>query len=81
MRVGVHVHAHVRSHVCVCLRARSGVYCGSLTATFEDFAVFAAAWLSQDSYCDISAPPDGFVDWLDLEVFVNNWLTDREQSY
>jgi hypothetical protein len=46
-----------------------------------DFAVFAAAWLSDDSPtanwnpdCDISEPNDGFIDELDLAVLAANWL-------
>ncbi len=46
-----------------------------------DFAVFAAAWLSNDSPsanwnpdCDISDPNDGFIDELDLAVLGANWL-------
>ena len=46
-----------------------------------DFAVFAAAWLSNDSPtanwnpdCDISEPNDGFIDELDLAVLAANWL-------
>jgi len=47
---------------------------------FDDFAVMAAAWLTKDGQgrynpaCDISIPPDGSIDMLDLLVFVDNWL-------
>ena len=48
-----------------------------------DFAVFAAAWLSNNSLtanwnpnCDISEPPDGVIDELDLAVLTANlWWT------
>ena len=46
----------------------------------DDFAVLAAAWLAEDgqgrynSDCDISIPPDGSIDMLDLLAFVDNWL-------
>jgi hypothetical protein len=46
----------------------------------EDFAIFAAAWLSQpgdanwNAACDISIPSDGVVDVLDLAIFCDNWL-------
>jgi len=47
---------------------------------FKDFAVLAAAWLSQpgddnwNADCDISIPSDGVIDELDLAVFCDNWL-------
>lgn len=52
-------------------------------ADLADFAIIAAAWLSDDTPtanwnpdCDISSPSDGFIDTLDLAVLLNNWLTD-----
>jgi hypothetical protein len=47
---------------------------------FYDFAVFAAAWLSQSGEsawnpdCDISVPSDAIIDEYDLSVFCDNWL-------
>jgi hypothetical protein len=47
---------------------------------FKDFAVLAAAWLSEsddvdwNAACDISMPSDGIIDELDLKVFCDNWL-------
>jgi len=47
---------------------------------FKDFAVLAAAWLSQpedanwNAACDISMPSDGIIDEKDLMVFCDNWL-------
>ena len=50
-----------------------------------DFAVLSLAWLSDDTPsgnwnpdCDISEPPDGVIDELDLAVFSNNWLEGVE---
>jgi hypothetical protein len=46
----------------------------------EDFAIFAAAWLSQpgdpswNAACDILLPSDGVIDELDLAIFCDNWL-------
>jgi hypothetical protein len=46
---------------------------------FEDFAVLAAAWLSQpgqpnwNAACDISTPKN-IIDEYDLKVFCDNWL-------
>jgi len=46
----------------------------------KDFAIFAAAWLSQpgdpswNAACDISLPSDGVIDELDLAIFCDNWL-------
>jgi len=45
-----------------------------------DYAVFAAAWLSEpgqpawNPVCDISIPPDNVINMLDFAVFTNNWL-------
>ena len=51
---------------------------------FKDFAVFALAWFSDDTptanwnpNCDISLPPDGIIDELDLDVFTDNWLSGK----
>jgi hypothetical protein len=47
---------------------------------FRDFAIFAAAWLTEEgqtdynSICDISQPIDQKIDMLDFEVFAQNWL-------
>jgi len=47
---------------------------------FKDFAIFAAAWLSQpgdanwNAVCDISMLSDNIIDEYDLMVFCENWL-------
>jgi len=42
---------------------------------FEDFAVLAAHWLTNEPSVDIAPEtPDGIVDFLDLQVFVQHWL-------
>jgi beta-lactam-binding protein with PASTA domain len=47
---------------------------------FLDFAIFASAWLTEPAdtqwnpECDISIPPDEYVDILDLAIFCENWL-------
>jgi parallel beta-helix repeat protein len=47
---------------------------------FVDFAVFASAWQTEQGQaqynpaCDISIPPDGYINWHDLDVFADNWL-------
>lgn len=49
----------------------------------RDYAVFAAAWLSDpgdshwNSACDISNPKDRVVDYSDFRVYVSNWLYGR----
>jgi hypothetical protein len=49
---------------------------------WDDFAVFALAWLTgpQDLAwnpdCDISVPADNRIDWYDLGVFGYNWLAE-----
>lgn len=48
----------------------------------EDFAVLAAAWKTTPAHpnwnqaCDISEPPDGIINWLDLAVFAQNYLIE-----
>jgi hypothetical protein len=51
---------------------------------FTDFAVVSLAWLSDDTptgdwnpRCDISEPPDGIINELDLAVFTDNWLAGK----
>ncbi len=42
---------------------------------FEDFAVLATHWLTDEPSVDIAPePPDGIIDFLDLEVFAQHWL-------
>jgi len=48
---------------------------------FKDYAILAAAWLTDDAHpcynpkCDISTPPDSAINALDLQIFAQNWLT------
>jgi len=48
---------------------------------FADFAVLAPAWLTEpgdaqwNPTCDIGIPNDTAVNMLDLQLFVENWLT------
>jgi len=50
---------------------------------FEDFAIFALAWLTepgQPQYnpaCEISIPADNSIDWHDLDILTDNWLTGK----
>lgn len=47
---------------------------------FKDFAVLAAAWLSEpgdanwNAACDISMSKDNIIDEYDLDIFCENWL-------
>jgi len=49
---------------------------------FEDFGIFGSAWMSEardedwDRHCDISMPPDEYIDWRDLKLLCDNWLAD-----
>jgi hypothetical protein len=46
---------------------------------FDDFAVLAAHWLTNEPSVDIAPEtPDGIIDFLDLEVLAQHWL---ETSY
>ncbi|MHC4573093.1 MAG: C10 family peptidase [Planctomycetota bacterium] len=50
---------------------------------FDDFAVFALAWMTQDGQagytpvCDISVPADRYIDWHDLDVLTDHWLAGK----
>jgi hypothetical protein len=47
---------------------------------FFDFSILERAWMTQkgdpdwDWVCDISDPPDDFIDWRDVAVLCENWL-------
>jgi hypothetical protein len=49
---------------------------------FADFSILASAWMTQpgqpdwNSACDISNPKDDIIDWKDLDVFAENWLSE-----
>jgi predicted outer membrane repeat protein len=49
----------------------------------RDFSIFALAWLSgagdgqYNPDCDISLPPDEFIDWRDLRLVGDNWLAGK----
>ncbi len=51
---------------------------------FVDFSALALAWLTTpgepnwNPVCDISDPNDDVIDGLDLAVFANDWLSERE---
>jgi hypothetical protein len=61
--------------------------CGDINADFHvdltDFSIFHSAWLSKlgdsawNPYCDINSPEDYVVDWADLKIFCDEWLTVR----
>jgi hypothetical protein len=58
----------------------AGDLTGSYGVNFADFAVLANAWLStpaDDNWnlvCDLK--PDNVIDILDLQILVENWLTE-----
>jgi parallel beta-helix repeat protein len=47
---------------------------------FFDFSIFGRAWETEegdadyDPACDISEPPDDYIDWRDLAIMCDNWL-------
>lgn len=49
-----------------------------------DFAIMASAWMSSppesswNPFCDLSAPADNLVDWLDLAYIMESWLAGAE---
>ena len=52
----------------------------SCSVDFFDFSIFGRAWMTQqgdpdwDWACDISDPPDDYIDWRDLAILCDNWL-------
>ncbi len=58
---------------------------GNNKVDLVDFAQLSAAWLSVagdsnfDAACDISNPPDGYIDFHDFELFLIQWLEDRNR--
>jgi hypothetical protein len=50
------------------------------SVNFGDISILAQAWMTQkgepdwDWVCDISDPPDDFIDWRDVAVLCENWL-------
>ncbi len=81
-------HIHETAPYTVCsFDPNTTFYSGDLdcscTVDFEDFAVFALAWLTGEGEgqynpaCDISLPADSFIDEKDLKIFTNNWLAGK----
>ena len=64
-----------------------GDFTGNNEVDFADFAMFASAWLTADgqpnydSKYDISEPPDGEINELDLLKFAENWLWCKCSDY
>jgi hypothetical protein len=52
----------------------------SCSVDFFDFSIFGRAWETEESdadydpACDISEPPDDYIDWRDVAVLCDNWL-------
>ncbi|MHC4344801.1 MAG: hypothetical protein ACYSUP_08970, partial [Planctomycetota bacterium] len=50
---------------------------------FADYAIFGLAFPSEpgdDNYshiCDISVPPDEYIDWRDAKILCDNWLVGK----
>jgi hypothetical protein len=57
-----------------------GDFDNSCDVDFQDFAILASAWLTEElqtnykPICDISQPADQKINMLDLEVFCEHWL-------
>jgi hypothetical protein len=58
-----------------------GDFDNNCSVNFFDFSILARAWMTQegepgwDWVCDISDPPDYYIDWRDLAILCDNWLT------
>ncbi|NIP25277.1 MAG: DUF362 domain-containing protein [Phycisphaerae bacterium] len=63
--------------------AYAGDFDGQCDVDYDDYAVLASAWLTADGWpyynpaCDISVPPDNFIDKADLRVLTDNWLAGK----
>jgi hypothetical protein len=64
---------------CACI----GDFDADCDVGLSDFAMLASAWLAgqgQPRYnpaCDVALPPDGFIDWRDLKVLTEEWLSGK----
>jgi parallel beta-helix repeat protein len=60
--------------------AYMGDFDGQCDVDFVDYAIFALAFSSQppdenwNRFCDISVPPDEYIDWGDAKILCDNWL-------
>ncbi len=63
-----------------------GDFDGGYDVDFVDSAIFASAWMTEpgdaewNPDCDISIPADNRIDWRDLEVFGDYWLSQSRFS-
>jgi len=59
-----------------------GDFDSSCRVDMTDFAVLALAWLASplsdnwNAICDISTPPDEYIDYKDLKILAGNWVCD-----
>jgi hypothetical protein len=50
------------------------------TVDFFDFSIFGRTWMTQEGdlngnwVCDVSDPPDDYINWHDVATLCNNWL-------
>ena len=48
---------------------------------FFDYSILADVWDTKegdsdwDWVCDVSNPPDAYINWKDIAILCNNWLT------
>lgn len=60
-----------------------GNFDGDWDVDLDDFAIFAAAWLTAsgqegwNSDCDISIPANNYIDIMDLAIFFEHWLDGK----
>jgi len=60
--------------------AYMGDFDDNCSVDFFDFSILAHAWMTQDGdpdwdwTCDVSNPPDDYIDWCDLAIIAENWL-------
>jgi hypothetical protein len=67
-----------------CLAVRGDLEGNDCDVDFADYAIFTEAWLTKpgdaqwNPNCDISEPPDNYIDWRDAAILSDNWLTGTE---
>jgi predicted outer membrane repeat protein len=67
-----------------CLAIRGDFEGNDCDVDFADYAIITEAWLTKpgdalwNPNCDISDPPDDYIDWRDVAILCENWLAGTE---
>jgi hypothetical protein len=61
-----------------------GDFDNNCSVDFFDFSIIGRAWVTQEGdadynpVCNISNPPDDYIDWRDIAILCGNWLAGTE---